>query len=492
MFTLKEFFYILPELFLLVSAVLLVLLYPLTLIKKEIKIGDKIELVNFHSISEFKQTLILIYISTIFMLQMQPSFSVLLFEQQYIITPLTQLAKILVLICVIVLLLIAPYQSRFIYWEEQIILTIFIVISSMFMISANDYLTLWLASELQTFSFVIGMTFFRQNEKALQSATTYFIVSALMSSFFLLGIWLIYGILGTINFSDQVSLMDESNILERFPIITIGHILILSYFFFKLAVAPLHLWTLTFFMNSNLFIVYQIATISKISAIIPCFQLISLFLHRMDSWFWISMVIALVSIVVGAFGAFKEDNIKRFLAYSSINHFGWILLPLSINDRHALQISFIYFIIYLILNVSLFTILFTAIPHTSEDTYLSIDHFSSISSLKNSIFYSALIILFSFVSIPPFLGFFSKVLIFGFFIKHGFIIIPILLIPLSAISAFYYLFLIILMITKQDIATATPISIKIINKIILISFAILHVSALYYIYYLLSFVEFLI
>lgn len=459
MFFIKEFFFLLPELFLLVSSVLLMIIYPITIRGFNVAFQNKLQTIHFNAVFEYKTFLIMIYVATIWLLLLTINSinePILLFQQQYFLSSTTQLCKCFVLITIIILLLIAPYQSQFTYWEEHIILTIFIVISGMFMISANDYLILWLAAEFQSFCFIIGISFFRNGERALEGGNYYFVTSALMSGFFLLGIWLIYGVTGTINLSTLSLLMTRDFVLQDYPIIQLGALFILSYFLFKMALVPLHIWSLHVFTTSNLFIVYQLAIISKLSGIMPLFQTIAIYLSRHAFWFFFCIIISLLSIIIGAFGAFKEDNIKRFLAYSSINHFGWILLPLALNDLLSIQISFFYFLIYITLNVTFFVLLFYTIPHNTEDTYLSINNFGTISTLNNTLLYSYLVVLFSFIGMPPLLGFFGKIFVFVLFIKHGFILMPLFLIPLTAISAYYYIAIIIVILTNQDIETATP------------------------------------
>jgi NADH:ubiquinone oxidoreductase subunit 2 (subunit N) len=186
MFSIKEFFFVIPELVLLFSAVSLMILYPITLRPKQIQINGISAKVRIDAIYEYRFTLILIYLVTLYVLYLIPvSESISLFEQQYLLTPATQFCKALLLIAIIILLLVAPYQSRFNYWEEHIILTVFIIISGMLMISANDFLVLWLASEFQTFSFVIGIAFFRHGERATNGAMVYFVTSALIVKYFL-------------------------------------------------------------------------------------------------------------------------------------------------------------------------------------------------------------------------------------------------------------------------------------------------------------------
>lgn len=469
MFTIKEFFYIIPELVILCSSVLLLILYPITLSVR--KSQEK----PLYAINEYRLTLLFIYITTLYILIMIPVYEpILLFEQQYLLSPATQFCKILIIISIIILLLIAPYQTQFYYWEEHMILTIFIVLSGMFMISAHDFLILWLSIEFQSFCFVIGIAFFRQGQSALRSGTIYFVTSAVMSSILLMGVWLIYGITAEINFSKLYLLIKNPLILEEYPVVLLGGFLILCYFFFKLAYAPFHLWNLSVFTAANLFIVYQIGILSKISAILPFYYIITLFLSNLNGWFWISLIIAMVSIIIGAFGAFYEDNMKRFLAYSSINHVGWLLLPLTLNDGNALQISFLYFILYIILNISLFCLLFTTVPHSTEDTYISIESFSNIRMLGKPILLAYLTILFSFVGVPPFLGFFSKTLIFFIFISHDFILIPIILIILASISAAYYLRLIVIILLGEPQASTTPINISFGKKIIIYTLTLMN------------------
>jgi len=408
----------------------------------------------------------------------------LIFNQQLSISLYTQGAKITLLITVVLLLSAYPFNQNFDYWEELILLTIFIVISGMLMISSYDYLILWLSSEFQNFCLIIMILLYRNSAKAIDASMTFFVAGAFMSAFNLLGINLIYVSLGTINFAEQYLIMTMPFILEEFPAVALGTLLVLFYLFFKLAVFPFHIWSVMVADSLSYFILYQFSTVSKISAIIPVIQIIALFLYQYSFWFWICIMIAITSIIMGAFGAFNESNIKKFIVYSGINHFGWILLPLAVDDHMAIPIALFYFFIYLVLSVSFFAILFAVIPTSGADSITMIKDFAYLIHLKYIVLLSFIVTLFSFMGIPPFAGFFSKALIFMFFFENGFMVIPILLIPMTALSAFYYINIIILLFVGEtsNIPLLMPITKKLLGFITL--FILFNITCIFFLSFL--------
>jgi len=161
-------------------------------------------------------------------------------------------------------------------------------------------------------------------------------------------------------------------------------------------------------------------------------------------------LVGLLSIAVGSFGGFMEVNLKRFLAYSGVNHFGWILLALGSPTFNTMLFALFYFFIYLFISISFLLTFFIITPKFGTHTFNSFDAFSYVASLDITLMVPIILILFSFVGMPPFIGFFQKMAVFYTYLNLELYFIPMLLIGFTAIGAFNYLRILIQVITTRQ------------------------------------------
>ena len=371
---------------------------------------------------------------------------------------------------------------NFLYYKSQIInkmgeqfkiieyplILLFIVTGSTFLVSTSDLVSIFLSIELQSYGLYLLSTLYRNSEKATSGGLTYFLLGGLSSCFILLGTSLIYANSGTTNLdglyvitslSDLAN--DSNNILYWYKSYYIHFsLLILSVgFLFKVSAAPFHFWSPDVYDAIPTIVTTFVAIVAKISIFIFFLELVhytsnSLFSFEF-TWTTSLLVSSLFSLIIGTVLGLTQKRIKRLFAYSTISHVGFILLALSINSIESIQAFIFYLMQYSISNLNAFIILLSIgyslyyyINDSGEFKELSDKNNSPIQliSQMKGYFYinpvlalSLSVTIFSFVGIPPLIGFFAKQMVLSAAIDNGYVFMALIAILTSVISAVYYL-----------------------------------------------------
>lgn len=350
---------------------------------------------------------------------------------------------------------------------EYTLVLLFVIIGSILLISSSDFISIFLAIELQSYGLYLLCAIYRNSESSTYSSLTYFLLGALASCFILLGIGIIYSNLGItyldhfylINNLSSIVDQDIDNYTKFIPysiiIITVGLL-------FKISAAPFHFWSPDVYDGIPTIVTTFVANIAKISILILILQLVhytsNIYISSNYSWTVSLLLSSLLSLTIGTILGLTQFRIKRLLAYSTISHLGFMLLALSINSVESIQSFIFYLIQYSISNVNAFIIL-VAIGYSLysyKDNNINTKHIVDknnspiqlISQLKgyfhiNSILaLSFAITLFSFAGIPPLMGFFAKQMVFTSALQEGFIFLTLIGVLTSVISAVYYLYIV--------------------------------------------------
>jgi len=329
----------------------------------------------------------------------------------------------------------------------------------LFLVSANDFLTFYLSLELQALPLYLLASINRKSGKSSESGMKYFILGSVASGLLLLGISLFYGFSGTTNF-DVATYLYSANPVP--PAVILGFLFIMIAMLFKISAAPFHMWTPDVYEGSNPIVTTFFATVTKF---IAAMVLVRLFLDLSPSWLGMEKVlilVALASMAVGSFGAIKQNNIKRLLAYSSIGHVGFMLFGLSALNPEGIKACVIYMVIYAILSLGnfgflnlIFGLKNSAINSGSSDEsdnkIFDISSFSGLAKTNPIMAIMVTVLMFSTAGIPPLAGFFSKFYVISAAIKSGYFITAIIAVLFSVISAFYYLRIVKVMYFDESI-----------------------------------------
>ena len=411
--------YILPELFL--SLAIMSLLMVGAFIKKSFKL---VYLLTIFSL-----------IFAIILLLNQPSEIIKIFNESYIIDRLSIFMKVLTLLfCLFVLLSSKDYvKSISIDKIEYPIIILASTLGMILMISSYDLIVFYLGLELQSLGLYILSSFRRDDEKSTEAGLKYFVLSALASGLLLYGCSLIYGFTGSTNFEVISANLDGSNTGAVF-----GIVFIIVGLAFKVSAVPFHMWTPDVYEGSPTSVTSFFALVPKIAALSVFIRFMYVpFINVINQWQIIIVFLSIASMILGAFAAIGQNNIKRLMAYSSIGHMGYALAGLATGTNAGIQSTIIYLTIYLVMNLGAFGCIF--MMKRENVFYENINELSGLSKNHPVLSLSFLIILFSLAGIPPLAGFFAKFYVFMSVIEVKMYALAVIGLVTTVVSAFYYL-----------------------------------------------------
>ena len=341
------------------------------------------------------------------------------------------LSKIILSIGSIVFILLSrrPLKNENLFRYEYILFILFAILGSFVLISSDNFLTAFIGLELQSLSLYLMAAFNTKNLNSNEAGIKYFSLGALSSGFLLFGISMIY--FDTASFTFQ-NLDNFSTISE------VGLALVLIALFFKVSAAPFHIWTPDVYEGSPTISTLFFATLPKFASLIFLFRIYhELNISKIDSLYYIFQIVCAISLLVGVYGAITQKIIKRLLAFSSINHIGFMLLAIMSYQYMSEGTIFFYLIIYLITTFGVFSVILNL--RTSEGEITLLTGLNGLKASSRSKAISMLVFLFSLAGIPPFAGFFAKFFILSASINEGFYILSVIAVISSVIAAFYYL-----------------------------------------------------
>ena len=355
---------------------------------------------------------------------------------------------------------------------EYSLLIVFVLSGAVFLMSASDLISIFLAIELQSYGLYILSTLYRDSESSTNGGLTYFLIGGLASCFILLGSSLLYANSGTTSLEGIYVISSISEVYANLGdsmqgdvlswykpyYIHISLIILAVGFLVKISAAPFHFWSPDVYDSIPTIVTTFVAIIAKISIFIFFLELVyytekTLFVF---SWTNILLISSLFSLIIGSVLGLTQFRIKRLYAYSTISHVGFILLALSVNSVESVQAYIFYIISYSVSNLNAFVILvtigFSLYLYVYKDEKHNddlIDQNNSpvqlISQLKGYFYvnpYLALsltITLFSFAGVPPLIGFFAKQMVLSAALTNGYVFMVLIAILTSVTSAVYYL-----------------------------------------------------
>ncbi len=319
---------------------------------------------------------------------------------------------------------------------EYPILVLFAGIGMMMMVSAHNLLTLYMGLELQSLSLYVLAAFHRNSVKSSEAGIKYFVLGALSSGMLLFGISLIYGFTGSVDFTVIGQTLSG---LEGIPFgVTFGLVFVLAGLAFKISAVPFHMWTPDVYQGAPTSVTALFAIVPKVAAMALLMRLLfEPFLAMSDQWVQIVYFISLMSMIVGAFAAVAQDDIKRLLAYSSIGNMGYALIGLVAGTPEGAGGVVLYLMIYMIMTAGVFAVVL-CMRRQGLSVY-KIDDLAGLSKHSPVLAYAMAILMFSMSGIPPAAGFFGKLIVFNAAVSEGYYILATLGILTSVVAAYYYL-----------------------------------------------------
>lgn len=374
---------------------------------------------------------------------------------------------------------------------EYPLILLFIIIGANFLMSSSDLISIFISIELQSYGLYLLCCLYRNSESSTSAGLMYFLLGGLASCFILLGIALIYINVGTTNLDNFYIINNlhgviSYNIINSYSMnyLDISLIVMAVGFLFKISAAPFHFWSPDVYDGIPTIVTTFVTIIAKISILILLLELIHYTNNILNVLNWTTALLlsSLLSLIIGTILGLNEPRIKRLLAYSTISHLGFMLLALSINSIESIQAFTFYLLQYSLSNLNAFLLLITIgytlyayvmkivdikdnkdkiNANTNTDTNTNIiegtigKNFNMaernnspvqlITQLKGYFYINPMvamslcITLYSFVGIPPLIGFFAKQMVLSAALDKGYIFLTYIAIIVSVISAVYYL-----------------------------------------------------
>jgi NADH-quinone oxidoreductase subunit N len=355
-----------------------------------------------------------------------------LFDDMYHTTTMIALQKnILNLGVYLVSLLFADWFKKTENLSEFFILLLSALLGMFFLLSSGNFLIFYLSLELATIPIAAMANFDLQKKIASEAAMKMILSSAFSSGILLFGISIMYGATGTINFTELPALLTGS------PLQIMAFTFLISAFAFKLSIVPFHLWTADVYEGAPIAVTSFLSVISKGAiAFVFVSALYKIFQPMEAVWYNMIMLLSIITMIVGNLFALRQQDIKRFLAFSSIAQVGFILVGISSNTVQGTS-SVIYFIlIYVFSNLAAFGVAAAIASQTGKER---IDDYKGLYQNNKLLSWVLALALFSLAGIPPTAGFFGKLFLLtagAAKANYAFIIIAALN---MIVSLYYYL-----------------------------------------------------
>lgn len=376
---------------------------------------------------------------TLVLVRMQPAESQKAFEGMFLADGFARFAKFLILIgsgFAIVQSLGYIKHNRMDRFEYPVLILLASV-GMMMMVSANDLIALYLGLELQSLSLYVLAAFKRDSERATESGLKYFVLGSLSSGMLLYGSSLIYGFTGSTGF-DQIAEVLKAGGGHSSMGLVVGIVFLSAGLAFKISAVPFHMWTPDVYEGAPTPVTAFFAVAPKIAAMaLFCRALLSPFGEIAGDWQQIVIVISALSMLLGAFAAIAQNNIKRLMAYSSIGHVGYALVGLASGTEEGIRGILIYLAIYLAMNVGTFACILSM--RQRDRLVEGVTDLAGLAKTHPMMAFLLAGFMFSLAGVPPLAGFFGKFYIFMAAINAHLYALAVLGVLSSVVSAYYYL-----------------------------------------------------
>ncbi len=336
---------------------------------------------------------------------------------------------------------------------EYSVLILLATVGMGMMVSATNLLTLYVGLEMQSLAAYVLASFMRKDQRSAEAGLKYFVLGALASGILLYGISLLYGFSGTTDYHGVArALADGVNPGELF-----GIVFVMAGLSFKIAAVPFHMWTPDVYEGAPTPVTAYFGSAPKVAAVALLVRVsIEAMGSAVASWQQILIFTSLASIILGAVGAIGQTNIKRLLAYSSINNVGFVLVGLAAGTAEGVAATMTYMVVYVLMTLGSFA---CVLQMRGEDGR-HVEDIASLAGLSRrqpALAAAIAIFMFSLAGIPPLLGFWAKFLVFDAAVAAGLMPLAAIGIAASTIGAFYYLKIVKIMYFDEPAAAYHPV-----------------------------------
>jgi NADH-quinone oxidoreductase subunit N len=328
---------------------------------------------------------------------------------------------------------------------EYYVLILLATLGMMLMASGNELIVVFLGLELMSLSLYVLAGYFRSVQVSSEAGMKYLLLGAFASGFFLYGIALIYGGAGTTSIPEIASELEAGG---KSPLMLAGMFLLIVGFGFKVALVPFHQWAPDVYEGAPTTIAAFISAGPKAAGFAAFLRIFTGALESLQpEWNVVIVILAALTMTVGNVIATTQSNIKRMLAYSSIAHAGYVLVGLAAANKDGISSAMLYLLIYCVMNIGAFAAVILA--RTEDGENLKIADYAGLGFRKPLLALFMTVMLLSLAGFPPFAGFVGKFYVFRSAVDAGQIWLVVIAAINTAISAFYYLRVVVTMYMKE-------------------------------------------
>ncbi len=326
--------------------------------------------------------------------------------------------------------------------SEYFLLMLSTLIGMNYMISAGDFLMFYIGLELATIPIAALAAYERMKERSAEAGVKLIFISALSSGVLLYGLSMIYGTTGTMYFKDIAPLITGA------PLQVLAFIFFFSGMAFKISLVPFHLWTADVYEGAPVNVTSYLSVISKGAAVfIFTIILYTVFAKIAVMWSDLLYIITILTITVGNLFALRQQNLKRFLAFSSIAQAGFILLGIIGQSQLGMATVVYFALVYIFSNLGAFGVIGIISNRTGKE---NMSDYDGLYRTNPNLSLVMMLALFSLAGIPPLAGFFGKFFLFTAAVNQGYYIFTLIALINTIISLYYYLLVIKAMLLNRS------------------------------------------
>ncbi|MEP7130404.1 MAG: NADH-quinone oxidoreductase subunit NuoN [Sphingomicrobium sp.] len=319
---------------------------------------------------------------------------------------------------------------------EYPVLIVFAAVGMSVMVSATNLIALYLGLELTSLASYVLAAYRRTDDRSAEAGLKYFVLGALASGILLYGISLLYGFTGTMNFTGLAAAFGRGAPSLG---LLLGLVFLLAGLAFKISAVPFHMWTPDVYEGAPTPVTAFFASAPKVAAVLlstrVCLEALA---PATDAWRQIVIFAALASIFIGAIAAYGQTNIKRLLAYSSINNVGFALIGLAAAGPQGASAVLFYMAVYVVMTLGAFLCVLW-MRDAKGRPIETIDSLSGLSQRQPGFAFAMVIFMFSLAGIPPMFGFWPKVVVFLAAVQAGYTAFAVAAAVGSVVGAYYYI-----------------------------------------------------
>ncbi|MBL8515656.1 MAG: NADH-quinone oxidoreductase subunit NuoN [Betaproteobacteria bacterium] len=375
------------------------------------------------------------------------------FNGMFVVDGMAAVLKVAMAACLLIGLLYSRdhLEKRGLFTGEYVMLMLFALLGMMVMVSANNFVTLYLGLEIQALSVYALVALQRDSARASEAAMKYFILGALASGLLLYGISMVYGATGSLDIEQVAKSVGFSQ--GNTALLAFGLVFVVAGLAFKLGVVPFHMWVPDVYHGAATPTTMLLSTAPKIAAFAFIVRILGDGLAGMaGDWQLMLVFLAVLSLAIGNIVAIAQTNLKRMLAYSTISHMGFLVLGILAGTNNGYSSSMFYVVTYALTALASFGMILLLSREGFEAENL--EDFKGLNQRSPWHAFLMLIVMFSLAGIPPTVGFFAKLSVLQAALEAGWVWLVVFAVLMSVIGAFYYLRVVKLMYMDAPVDTA--------------------------------------